>query len=62
MLHFFELLNKLAFQVDVLVLQFLLFVGVIGDIVVELIHLLLQSLQTDLYFIYFLLKGTVAVI
>lgn len=40
-LHFFEFFNKLALKVYIFVLQFLFFIRVISNIVIQLIHFLL---------------------
>jgi hypothetical protein len=61
-LHFLELLDELALQVDILVLEFGLFIRVEGDVVVELVHFLLQPLEIDSYLSDFLLVAFVVVV
>jgi hypothetical protein len=62
MLHLFQFFNELAFQIDILILKFLLLIAIDSDVVIQLIHLLLEALEVDSYFIDFPLEVAVALI
>lgn len=61
-LHFFKLLNKLAFKVNVFILKFALFVTVNSNVIVKFVHFLLKAFEIDLNFFDFLFKRSVIII
>lgn len=62
MFHLLQLFDEFALQVNILIFKFALLIGIQGDVIIEFIHFLLESLEVDSYLCDFPFEVCIAVI